>query len=347
MSYSKPATLVVHAPTTRVGIVVGPGGATINNIRRIYQVQIDVPSQRRSKYKPVVDLQPAGQNSNQVTTIPIKISGNRAQEAANVMETLLASVHHPTPVEKHRVGINIPQEYHAELIGRQGKYAKRLEKRYGVCIVFGPSPKDQPHGESDSATSSSDASTVSIEGPRAGVEQAADELIECYQYLQEEHSVPAVKPSLVWVSKNAIGGIIGREGTMIESIQRETNTSIRIRVDEEWAPDTATVSLLGEPSAVAIATRRIQGIEAKVNRETTDGMTIHPKYYRHLIGPDGQALKAMILRAGGPVAPQAQARAVRFPRRSDNSSIVELRGDPKFIERFKLELTKRLKELGG
>ncbi|KAG8742766.1 hypothetical protein FRC10_000933 [Ceratobasidium sp. 414] len=299
MSYPGGVTFVVQAPATRVGIVVGPGGATINNIRRIYQVQIDVPSQKRSKHKKLVDPQLAKVGRGQAATVPIKISGNRdqAQDAANVVESLIASAHPPGLAEKHRAG----------------KYAKRLEKRYGVRIVFGPSPKDQSRGESNSTALSSKVSTVSIEGPLAGVEQAWDELVE---------------PSLVWVSKNAVGGIIGREGEMIESIQRETNTSIRIHTDEEWAPDRTTISLLGEPSAVAIATRRIQGIEAKINRETTGRMTIHPKYYRwgtcvthlttidsetrHLIGPDGQALKAMILRAGGPIAPQAQARAVHL-----------------------------------
>ncbi|KAG9080811.1 hypothetical protein FRC06_006133 [Ceratobasidium sp. 370] len=271
MSYSKCVTFVIQAPATRVGIVVGPAGTTINNIRAIYQVQINIPSQKRSKYKPSVDC-------NQVTTVPIKISGNRtrAQDAVNAIEALIASVHHPSPVEKRRVVVDIPQEYHAGLIGRQGKYAKRVETRYGVRVAFEPSSKDQSYGENNSAASSSEVPTVFIEGPLASVEQARNELVECYRYIQKKRSDLAVKPPLVQVPKNAVGRVVGREDEMIESIQQETNMPIHIRSDEEWAPDSATI---GDPSAVAIAPC-IPGIEDKIDSEVMDEMAIHPKYYR-------------------------------------------------------------------
>jgi polyribonucleotide nucleotidyltransferase len=104
--------------------------------------------------------------------------------------------------------------------------------------------------------------------------------LQGYEWIKDHREIQAAKPALLWVSSGTVGGIIGRNGQMIECIKKETDTEIRIYVDNMWAPNTTTISLHGEQAQVAAATRRIRGIEAKINREIVANVTINPSYYR-------------------------------------------------------------------
>ncbi|KAG9120118.1 hypothetical protein FRC07_004531 [Ceratobasidium sp. 392] len=211
-------------------------------------------------------------------------------------------------MQKHYAVVTVPQEYHAELIGQHGRYANRLEAKYGIRITFAQ-PAEAPSAADDDASTGifTATNTVLVEGPQAGVEEARDELLELYRWNRENEA--SRRPTLIWVPRNVVGAIIGREGRMIETIQQQTGTQIRIHTEEEWATDSATISLRGEQTAVDTAIRRIRGIEAKIGREAVR-MAIDPKYYPHLIGADGQALKSLIIRAGGPTSSNAQARII-------------------------------------
>ncbi|QRV89249.1 hypothetical protein RhiJN_17267 [Ceratobasidium sp. AG-Ba] len=187
------------------------------------------------------------------------------------------------------------------------------------------------------------SNSVLISGQQDDVEPAKEESLELYKFVLEERKAREIKPGLVWVSKNSVGGIIGHQGDMIQAIQRETNTTIHL--SEDWAPDKATVRLIGGGDGIATAMRRIRGIEAKMGREITTEIRIDPHYYRILIGSGCQSLHSIIVQAGGPLDVKAQARAIRFPHPSDHSDLVKLYGDPKFVRRMEAELERRVAEL--
>lgn len=70
--------------------------------------------------------------------------------------------------------IKIPAQFHASLIGSGGKYATRMEERYGVKITF---PRDTSTGESRTREQLK-SDEVLIKGGRKGVANAKAELLE-------------------------------------------------------------------------------------------------------------------------------------------------------------------------
>ena len=53
-------------------------------------------------------------------------------------------------------------------------------------------------------------------------------------------------------------------------------------------------------------------IANEVSEEVTVTITIEPKYHRNIIGAGGQTLRDIILQAGGPTEPRAQAGLVHL-----------------------------------
>jgi predicted PilT family ATPase len=70
--------------------------------------------------------------------------------------------------------IKVPVQYHSALIGQGGKYATRLEEKYGVKITF---PR---HGESGEGRTREPLKNdeVLIKGGKKGVAQAKAELLD-------------------------------------------------------------------------------------------------------------------------------------------------------------------------
>ena len=217
--------------------------------------------------------------------------------------------------------IKIKREIQPALIGSGGKYAIRLEEKYGVKLSF---PRDK---ESDE---------VSIRGGRKGVASAKAELLEAAAFEAESR-----QSATFTVPTRAVSQIVGKSGTTINDIKDETGAQIDIDKTPENGKTTITVR--GDKKAIAAAKAAILAVSDNVGEETTVEMQIDRKYHRTLIGQGGNRLRETIAAAGGSTEGNRQAGLVNFPK--DESDTVKLRGEKGLVAKIKADLEKQVATL--
>lgn len=122
------------------------------------------------------------------------------------------------------ISIIIPRAYHAGLIGSSGKYAIRLEEKYGVKITF---PKNDREG------SDQKPDEVLIRGGKKGVASAKAELMEAADYEKETgQSLTFTIPS------RAVARVLGKAGSQINEIKEETDAQIDVEKADSSTPTT-------------------------------------------------------------------------------------------------------------
>ncbi|KAJ2931288.1 hypothetical protein H1R20_g5780, partial [Candolleomyces eurysporus] len=315
-----------------VGRIVGSQGAGVHKLRDQLDVRVDVSdeSDDKEKEKDVV----VGKKKKVVTHAKskVKITG-RKENADEAKKRILAQVERMA--DETSETLKIPAQFHASLIGEKGKYAIRLEDKYGVKINF---PR---HGSSDSYETKTreplKADEVLVKGGRKGVAGAKSELLEALEFEKENNNTITFS-----VPTRCIPRIVGRGGATINEIKDNTDTFIDLDKD---GGATSNITVRGTKKNIAEAKAAILAIADQVPEESTDSVIIENRYHRSIIGAGGQGLKDLIARCDGPSDSKVQAGLIRFPRQGETGDEVRLRGDPKLVAKLKAELEKIAAEL--
>ena len=116
--------------------------------------------------------------------------------------------------------LNIPAQYHRDLIGAQGSQVNRLQERYDVRVNF---PKTRQGAEDDTSEAGDSTSArrdsqmpneVIIKGPTKGADACRDELLSLLQYVKDNSFT-----STVSVAQNQLPSLIGAGGKEMESMR--------------------------------------------------------------------------------------------------------------------------------
>ncbi|KAL7418419.1 hypothetical protein Q5752_006877 [Cryptotrichosporon argae] len=282
--------------------LVGQAGATINKLRETLGVRVKF-------------------GDDNVNKVVAKIVGRKeaVEEAKRRLEAQIEKLEDET-----NETVKIKREIQPALIGAGGKYAIRLEEKYGVKLSFPRDGKDQKPDE------------VTIRGGKKGVAAAKAELLEAAQFETENRQSLAFA-----VPSKAIAVIVGKAGATINAIKDDTGAQIDI--DRASADDKTTITVRGDKKAIAAAKAAILAVVDDMGDETTVTLTIDPKYHRTLIGQGGQKLRDLITAAGVPSEGYKQAGLVTFPRQGDETADqVRLRGDRKVVEKLEAELERQV-----
>lgn len=199
--------------------------------------------------------------------------------------------------------LKIPNQFHASLIGQNGKYVIRLEEKYGVKIIF-------PRGSSESGENKAreflKPDEVFVKGGKKGVAGAKSELLEALEFEKESNNVLQFT-----VPTYAVSRILGRGGASINEIKDDTGAQIDI---EKVTDDNAVtnITVCGTKEAISDAKAAILAIAEQVPEEVLASLVIETKFHRTIIGAGGQGLKDLITRCGGPSDFKLQAGLVRL-----------------------------------
>lgn len=171
-------------------------------------------------------------------------------------------------VDRDSLVFSVDSAHHGLLIGAEGRNVKRLAQKYSVKIVF-PHRKRVEDGSGDedgeSTVGSPDATSedaIKIVGPRTTISKARDELLDLLAY----HLAHSHRDTML-VPQSAVSQILGRNGTVIESIRLETDCTVEIDLSSKSKQDSITVKLQGTETGVAEARKRIETIVREVVRE--------------------------------------------------------------------------------
>ena len=303
-------------PSKFNGYLVGKNGANINDLRDRFDVDLKINNDK----------------------VQIKGPQSKGEECKRHLISQLKKWEDETTFN-----LKVDSQYHGDIIGRSGENVKRLEERHDVRIQFPRSTKVSD--DSSVAETSSEAggsrnnranpppNEIVIRGPKQGAEKAKSEILDFYQYLQDNsHSAK------VTVSKKQIPSLMGRGGREMELLRAETQAQIDVPNSGEvnGAGDRVELKIKGSKQAVEAAKKAIQTRAKAFDALVTDSLDVDKKYHQTLIGSGGKSFRSLlfstvtdaiagsnirriVIEAGGP---ENSAQAVRFPSRDSPSNTI-------------------------
>ncbi|GJJ06343.1 hypothetical protein Clacol_000534 [Clathrus columnatus] len=343
-------------PREFVGKIVGTQGTGVNryekytpapqlsltsliSIREQLSVKLDFQNELDEKEKEKDSKKKKNTNSVPSSKSKVKIVGKK-ENVEEAKRRILANVERL--VDETAEVIRVPRQYHASIIGQSGKYVLRLEEKYGVKITFGR--EGQETSETGKSRESLKSDEVLIKGGKKGVSGAKAEILDACIIHAVEFEKESNNTLTFTVPARTISRILGKGGASIAVIRDETDAQIDVEKPGDGV-DTVTITAKGTKKAISAAKAAILSIVENITAETVVNLTIENKYHRSLIGAGGQELKDLIIRCGGPADGKAQATLVHFPRQSEPSDEVRLRGEPTLVQKVKTELEKAVEIL--
>ncbi|PIA14357.1 hypothetical protein COEREDRAFT_82773 [Coemansia reversa NRRL 1564] len=299
----------ITVPRALLARIIGRGGENIRRIRSEHDVTVDV-TDGAAGAPSLVKLQGTRED---VTAVVGELNELAARMADQVSEI-----------------VNVPARLHRSLIGTGGKYVRRLEEKYAVSVQF-PSSRRESSDDDPQLT----PDQILIRGGRKGVESTKVELLELAAYETEHnHTVRFTIPSVY------LPHVVGKAGSRIGEIKDESNTRIDLGDPKDGVVEAVIV---GTVAGTKLAREAIETIVTEQQSQIETTLSVPVKYHRVLIGSGGSHVRELVQQAGGDpdIMSGAGACRVNFPRASENTDQVKLKGDSKVVEAVK----KRIVEL--
>ena len=133
---------------------------------------------------------------------------------------------------------------------------------------------------------------------------------------------------------------MGKGGSNINQIRDESGAQIDVeKEDDSSSKGNVNVTIKGTKKAIDAAKKAITSIAAEVDAEQVYSLNIPSHIHGQLIGAGGQAIRDLVVRAGGPEDSKSVAQLVSFPRRDDkDKDTVVVRGPAPLAAKIKAEL---------
>lgn len=284
-------------PAEHVNKLIGKGGSNLTKIREEFGVKIDVDEAGKGVVKGIK------KNADEAKTRILNF-GRRLADEVNLK-------------------LNVPNEFHATLIGTGGKFVKRLEEKYDVRIKF---PRNNDSSE-DTGKDKPNNDEVLIRGPSRGVVKAKEELLELLQY-EKDHG----HTQTITVPARSLPRIIGKQGEFINDIKDTTNTRIDVghQAENENKDTLIPITITGTKTGVKSAIERVQEVVKDIEDTVTEEITVDPKHHRILIGSNGSAMRDIIAQAGETF----NSRLIQIPSAGSNDSQIKVHGKKKVVAKI-------------
>lgn len=256
-------------PPKYANFLIGRKGENINKYREEFDVEI------------------------QVNDGKVEIKGPKAK--ADLAKTKILALRKKLEDEATHV-LKIKPQYHRDMIGAKGNQVNRLQDRYNIRIQFprtGQNGSDERSvgdeasdaGGSRNGRSNQAPDEVILRGPKQGVDQARDELLNLLQWtIDNSHS------STVSVAQSQVPSLIGQGGREMDNLRMLTGAQIDVPPNRDSTDPSGRVQIQirGNKKQVEEAKKLLEH-KAKAFDETVV-KTIHvdKKYHKTLIGSMGK-----------------------------------------------------------
>ncbi|CCH43932.1 hypothetical protein BN7_3487 [Wickerhamomyces ciferrii] len=277
----------VSVPANVLSRLIGKNGANLNALRDQFSVSIDVEDNASGEK---ASLKITGYKYN-VEEAKTHIQQSSKRWADEITKTL-----------------HIQQKYHGSLIGAGGQYAKRLQDKYHVRIIF-------TQGSDD----------VVIRGPSRGAVKAEEEIKELLDYLIDNGYTKELQ-----VPTKSLSRVIGKSGETIRGIATDAGIEIDVQNQGDKAGEYTTILLTGTRKGLKEAESSILAIVKEVEDTITVELEVEPKYYRDILGPKGVTKNAIIAKAGG--SEDQQRRLLQIPDQGSSDKKISSTGSKKIVE---------------
>jgi transcription antitermination factor NusA-like protein len=198
--------------------------------------------------------------------------------------------------------LNIPAQYHKDLIGPQGSQVNRLQDRYNVRVNF---PRTRQSMDDDASEAGGSTSArhnnqlpheVIIKGPSKGADACRDELLSLLQYVKDNSFTATVS-----VAQSQLPSLIGAGGKEMESMRLETGAQIDVPGARDATSPTgrAEIKIKGSRQAVDNAKKLIEEKAKVFDNTVTRNLDVDKRHHRLIIGPQGELILEVRWRTNG------------------------------------------------
>lgn len=257
-------TLTFDFPQKFASHLIGRGGENINKLRDEFDVDIQLNDGK-------CEIKGPEAKANTAKKYIIDMGKKLEDEAT----------HH----------LNIPAQFHRDLIGPQGSQVNRLQDRYHVRVNF---PRSKQAGNED-ATEAGEAPSarranqgpneVIIKGPSRGADACRDELLSLLQYVKDNSFTATVS-----VAQNQLPSLIGSGGREMEALRLDTGAFVDVPSAKEAAVANgrAEIKIKGSKQAVEAAKKVIEERAKLFDNTVTRNLEVDRKHHRTIIGAQGK-----------------------------------------------------------
>ncbi len=260
-------TLSFDFPQKYANMLIGKGGSHIRDLRKQFDVEINVNDGK-------VELKGPPKKAQAAKAHISALGKQWADETTHILK--------------------IDPKYHAELIGVKGAVINRLQDRYNVQIHYPRSAKHHDeHSSSDAASESGRRAPrreqapdeVIVKGPKKGADGARDEILDLLRWAVDNSHV-----AIVSIQAGQIPSLIGQGGKGMDELRSTTKARIDIpNVGKEVDPSTKIdISIKGTKTQVADAKKLIESKRNIFDNTVTKTIEIEKKYHGALIGSGGE-----------------------------------------------------------
>ncbi|USW48165.1 Putative K domain-containing protein [Septoria linicola] len=231
--------------------------------------------------------------------------------------------------------LNIPPEFHKDLIGAQGSQVNRLQDRYGVRVQF---PRNKQSNEDESAAvegaprrDAQKPNEVIVKGPSKGADGCREELLSLLEYVKDNsHS------ATVSVAQSQLPSLIGAGGKEMDALRLESGAQIDVPSSRDAAGPEGRVEIKirGSKKAVDEAKKLVQEKAKVFDNTVTRTLDVERRHHRHIIGPGGSNLRSIILQAGGPEDTRLHNRMIRFPKTDAEGNDIRIEGQKAVVDKI-------------
>lgn len=257
-------TLSFDFPQKYANHLIGRRGENINRLREEFDVDI------------------------QLSDGKCEIKGPEAKAAACKKNILEIAKKLDDEAEYH---LNIPAQYHRDLIGPQGTQVNRLQERYGVRVNFPRSNKPSDDGASEAVDTPAGKRNnelpheVIIKGPSRGADACREELLSLLQYVKDNSFSATVS-----VAQSQLPSLIGAGGKEMELLRLETGAQIDVpgARDAAASDGRAEIRIKGSKKAVEDAKKLIEEKAKVFDNTVTRNLEVDRRHHRLIIGAQGK-----------------------------------------------------------
>ncbi|KAK7600960.1 hypothetical protein V9T40_008401 [Parthenolecanium corni] len=210
-----PITLELEIPHTYHRSIIGTKGASIQDIITSYDVQVDVPH---------IDMK--------LDIIKIRGRPTSVENAKNAIlkkKEEIEGEREALKLKSYEEKLDVPLEYHPQIIGRAGETINKIRKNYDVQISL--PKKNEP-----------DNTIITITGVQQSVESAKTEIMDIVQQLESRYK------EKVTIDRRVHSRMIGAKGRQVKKIM--SDYGVEIRFPRENDPDPNVVIVSGEEEKV-------------------------------------------------------------------------------------------------
>jgi predicted PilT family ATPase len=296
-------TIKVHVPQHHHRLLLAGRGAKIQDICHQCNVQIKFPERARTEQgeynRSSPQMPPVPNGNTEVTDVPydenaqennpqdyVLVTG-RAEKCEEAKELLLAEI----PISET---INVPYDYHRNLIGKAGVEIRKLMDRFKVNIRI--PPQDDQSDE------------IVVTGPPANVKEGIAAVMARIEELDEEAKDRELKSHQVFVTVPAEfhSKLIGTKGSEITRLRNKYDVQITIPPKNAENPNEIIITGYEKNAEECkeFITKAFADFQSLISLEITLDARIHSR----LIGQRGKNIRKIMDQYGV---------EIRFPRNSD------------------------------